>query len=255
MALFKSSNPAMSEKVFGNATQQYDTTEGVMTVAGSAGKFAFLLLMVMAGAFYSWSLYAKSEISQMQTWMMVGAIAGFICAMIISFKPKTAKYIAPLYGILEGLFLGGVSAVFNDMFAQSYPGIVMQAVGLTFAVAVSMLALYAFRIIKVTDKLRSVIISATVGVLLFYGIAMILSLFHVNLPFMYNSSALGIGISLVVVAIAALNLLLDFDMIERGSQMGAPKYMEWYGAFGLLVTMVWLYMEILRLLSRFAGRK
>jgi len=143
----------------------------------------------------------------------------------------------------------------NDAFAEKYPGLVMQAVGLTFGVAIAMFLLYNFKIIKATEKFKSVIISATMGIAIFYLIAMVVRMFGVNMPFMYDSSALGIGISLFVIAIAALNLILDFDMIERGADAGAPKYMEWYGAFGLLVTIVWLYIEMLKLLSRFAGRK
>ena len=142
----------------------------------------------------------------------------------------------------------------NAMFQKSYPGLVMQAVGLTFGVAIAMFLLYNFRIIKVTDKLRSIIFTATAGIGIFYLLSMILGMFHVSMPFMYDSSLLGIGISLVVVAVAAMNLLMDFDMIESAAEQGAPQYMEWYGAFGLLVTIVWLYIEILKLLSRFAKR-
>ena len=130
----------------------------------------------------------------------------------------------------------------------------MQAVGLTFGVAIAMFLLYNFRIIKATEKFKSVIISATVGIGIFYLLTMIVRMFGVDMPFMYDSSLLGIGISLFIVAIAALNLILDFDMIEKGSEAGAPKFMEWYGAFALLVTIVWLYIEILKLLSRFAKR-
>ena len=175
--------------------------------------------------------------------------------MIICFKPTLAPYLSPAYGILEGFFLGAISAVLNEAFSEKYPGLVMQAVGLTFGVALAMFLLYNFRVIKVTDKFRSVIIAATAGIAIFYLITWVLRMFSVNIPFMYDSSMLGIGLSLFIVAIAAMNLLLDFDMIEKGADMGAPKFMEWYGAFGLLVTMVWLYIEILKLLSRFAGRK
>lgn len=257
MALFnsKSGNPTMSEKIFDKSLQQYDTTEGTMTVKGAMSKFGFLLLMVFAGAFYTWSLYGKGEFSLMQTLMLVGVFGGLISVIAICVKPALAKYLSPLYGLFEGFFLGAISAIINDAFAQKAPGIVPQAVGLTFAVALSMFALYRFGVIKVTDRLRSVIISATLGIALFYFITFILGLFHVNVGFMYNSSLLGIGISIFVVIIAAMSLLLDFDMIDRGAQLGAPKYMEWYGAFGLLVTMVWLYLEILRLLSRIYGRK
>ena len=254
MALFKSSNPAVAEKVFKRSLGTADAS-GTMTIGGTVGKFGFLLLMVMGGAFYTWNLLGKGQYSLLQTMMMVGIFGGLITSLIIIFKPNLAKYISPLYALLEGFALGGISVIINNAFAAKYPGIVLQAVGLTFAVALGMLALYSFRVIRATEKFRAVIYSATMGILLFYVITWILSLFHVNVGFMYNSSLLGIGISLFVVAIAALNLILDFDMIEKGAQMGAPKYMEWYGAFGLMITMVWLYLEILKLLSRFAGRK
>lgn len=178
-----------------------------------------------------------------------------VTGLIISFKPTTAKYLSPAYGLLQGLFVGAISAVFNDMFSKSYPGIVMQAVGLTFGVALAMFLLYNFKIIKPTERFKSIIFGATAGIGLFYLIAMILRLFHVDLPFMYNASPLGIGISVFIVAIAALNLILDFDRIEQGANAGAPKFMEWYCAFGLLVTIIWLYIEILKLLSRLASSR
>lgn len=255
MALFKSSNPTVSEKVFRNSLDAAHGSAGTMTIGGSIGKFGFLLLMVMGGAFYTWNLLEKGELALMNTLMMVGIFGGLITAFVIIFKPNLARYIAPLYALLEGLALGGISVMVQTALAETYPGIVLQAVGLTFAVALGMLALYAFRVIKATEKFRSIIFSATLGIMLFYLVSWILSLFNVNVGFMYDSSLLGIGLSIFIVAIAALNLILDFDMIEKGAQMGAPKYMEWYGAFGLMVTMVWLYLEILKLLSRFAGRK
>lgn len=255
MDLFKSSNPTVSEKVFEKSINTADISAERMTISGAIGKFGFLLLMVMGGAIYSWNLLGKGEVSLMKTMMMIGIIGGLITAMIIIFKPQTARYLSPLYALLEGLFLGGISVTVNAMFAAKYPGIVLQAVGLTFAVALGMLALYSFKVIRATQKFRAMVYSATLGILIFYVITWVLGLFHVNVAFMYDSSLLGIGISLFIVGIAALNLILDFDMIEKGAQMGAPKYMEWYGAFGLMITMVWLYLEILKLLSRFAGRK
>ncbi|MFZ1800828.1 MAG: Bax inhibitor-1/YccA family protein [Chitinophagaceae bacterium] len=256
MSILKSSNPTLSEKMWNRADGNVQAigTE-TMTVRGAINKFGFLLLLVIGAAVYTWNLHAQLADNTMNTLMMVGIFGGLIVAIAISFKPTWAPLLAPLYAILEGFFLGGISVLFNSMFAEKYPGLIMQAVGLTFGVAIAMFILYNFRIIKVTDKLRSVIISATMGILLFYVISMVLRLFHVNVGFTYDSSLLGIGISLFIVAIAALNLLLDFDMIERGASGGAPKFMEWYGAFGLLVTIVWLYIEILKLLSRFAGRK
>jgi uncharacterized YccA/Bax inhibitor family protein len=151
--------------------------------------------------------------------------------------------------------LGAISAVYNNVFAKTAPGIITQAVLLTFGVVIAMFFLYRFRIIKVTEKFRSVIFMATLGIAIFYLLAWVLRLFHINIAFINEGSTLGIGFSLFVVGIAALNLLLDFDMIEKGVAAGAPKYMEWYGAFGLLVTIVWLYLEILRLLAKLADRR
>jgi uncharacterized YccA/Bax inhibitor family protein len=186
--------------------------------------------------------------------MMVGIFGGLITAIAISFKPNWAPFLAPLYALLEGLFIGGISVIMNAAFAKSYPGLVMQAVGLTFGVAISMFILYNFRIIKATERFKSVIFTATLGIGIFYLLTMVLRLFGVNVSFMYDSSMLSIGISLFVVAIAALNLILDFDMIEQGAERGAPKFMEWYGAFGLMVTIVWLYIEMLKLLSKLGSR-
>lgn len=253
MALFESGNPTLSEKIFRGSLSGH--ADGVMTVRGSIAKFGFLMLMVIAGACYTWSLYGNYQDGTMTTLMWVGVIGGLITGLIISFKPVTAKYLAPLYGILEGLFVGAISAVLNDAFKQKYPGLVMQAVGLTMAVAFAMFLLYNFRIIKATQRFKSIVFGATAGIALFYMITMILRLFHIDMPFTYNSSALGIGISVFIVAIAALNLILDFDRIEQGANIGAPKHMEWYCAFGLLVTIIWLYIEILKLLSRLANNR
>lgn len=254
MELFKSGNPTLTQKIFDKSYTQEAELNGVMSVRGTINKFGFLMLMVIGGAAYTWHLNEELRQSEMFTYTIVGGIGGFICALVIMFKVNWAQYIAPLYGLLEGLFIGGISAIFNEAFAKNYPGLVLQAVGLTFGVAISMYFLYNFRIIKATEKFKSVIISATVGIAIFYGLTMLLRLFNITIPFMYDSSLLGIGLSLFVVAIAALNLILDFDMIEKGAEQGAPKHMEWYGAFGLLVTIVWLYIEILKLLSRFAKR-
>jgi uncharacterized YccA/Bax inhibitor family protein len=229
--------------------------QGTMSVRGAINKFGFLLVMIIAGAAYNWHLFQEGQNNLMSTLMMVGIIGGLVMALAISFKPTWAQYLAPLYALLEGLFIGGISAILNEAFAKSYPGIVMQAVGLTFGVSIAMFLLYNFRVIKATEKFKSVIISATLGIFFFYLITMVLRLFGVNVSFMYDSSMLSIGISLFVVAIAALNLILDFDMIEQGAERGAPKFMEWYGAFGLMVTLVWLYMEILRLLSKLANNR
>jgi len=253
MALFESGNPTLSQKIFNRSLQQEDA--GTMTVHGAINKFGFLLFMVLAGAAYTWYLYYNNQPQTAMTLLWVGIIGGFISVLAISFKPTLAPYLSPAYGILQGFFLGAISAILNDAFSEKYPGLVLQAVGLTFGVAFAMFLLYNLRIIKATERFKSVVFTATAGIAVFYLITLVLRLFHINIPFMYDSSMLGIGLSLFVIAIAALNLIIDFDMIEKGADMGAPKFMEWYGAFGLLVTMVWLYIEILRLLSRFAGRK
>ena len=254
MELFKSGNPTLTQKIFDKSYSNEAELQGTMSVRGTINKFGFMLLMLIGAASYTWHLNEDMKQATMMTFMMVGIFGGLICAFAIIFKPTWAPYLAPAYGLLEGLFIGGISAIMNQAFAKSYPGLVMQAVGLTFGVSIAMFLLYNFRIIKATEKFKSVIISATMGIAIFYGISMLLRMFGINMPFMYDSSLLGIGISLFVVAIAALNLILDFDMIEKGAEQGAPKYMEWYGAFGLLVTIVWLYIEMLKLLSRFAKR-
>jgi uncharacterized YccA/Bax inhibitor family protein len=255
MALFESGNPTLSEKIFNRSLA--DAHEGTMTVRGSINKFGFLMIMVIAGAIFTWREFTLGRPETMQTFMWIGLFGGLVSGLIISFKPTTARYLAPAYAILEGLLLGGLSVIVNASVGKNYPGIVMQAVGLTFAVALVMFLLYNYRIIKPTEKFKAVIISASLGIFLFYMVMLVLSLFHVNIPFMSwnDASPLGIGINLFVIAIAALSLILDFERIETGEAMGAPKYMEWYGAFGLLVTMVWLYIQILKLLSRFASSR
>ncbi len=255
MAIFKSGNPTLSQKMFDKSMHLEANIQGTMSVRGAINKFGFLMLMVLAGAGYSWHLFEQGQTGQLNTLMLVGIFGGLITAVAISFKPNWAAYLAPLYGLLEGLFIGAISAMLNEAFAKKYPGLVMQAVGLTFGVAIAMFLLYNFRVIKATEKFKSVIIASTLGIGIFYFLTIVLGWFGVNVTFMYDSSMLSIGISLFVVAIAALNLILDFDMIERGAEMGAPKFMEWYGAFALLVTLVWLYMEILRLLSKLGNNK
>jgi uncharacterized YccA/Bax inhibitor family protein len=255
MAIFKSGNPTLTEKMFDKTASMEATNQGVMSVRGTINKFGFLMFMVIAGAAYNWQVFEQKGAGSMQVLMMVGLFGGLIAALGIMFKPNWAGFLAPLYALLEGLFIGGISAVFNAMFAKNYPGLVMQAVGLTFGVAIAMFLLYNFRIIRATEKFKSVIIASTLGIGIFYLITLVLSMFGVNVSFMHDSSPLSIGISLFVVAIASLNLILDFDMIEQGAERGAPKFMEWYGAFGLLVTIVWLYIEMLKLLSKLAGNR
>jgi uncharacterized YccA/Bax inhibitor family protein len=249
MAIFKSGNPAMN--VFQNTITLPGA--GVMTERGTLNKFFMLFLLVMASASLTWKAFYDGV--NVMPWMLGSAILGFIVALVVIFKNQWAAYLTPVYALLEGVFLGAISATYNNAFAKSAPGIVTQAVLLTFGTVIAMYLLYRFRVIKVTERLRSIIFTATAGIAIFYLLAMVLRLFHVDIAFLHEGSLLGIGFSLVVVVIAAMNLLLDFDMIEKGVAAGAPKYMEWYGAFGLLVTIVWLYLEILRLLAKLADRR
>ncbi len=251
MDLFKSGNPTLSEKMFqkSRAIDQLDT----MTVRGTMNKFAFLFLMVMATAIFTWKAYYGGK--DVSAYMWGGAIGGLIIALVIVFKQRWAPWLAPAYGLCEGLFVGAISAYYDNAFAETAPSIIMQAVGLTFGTVIAMYLLYQSRIIKATERFKSIVITATMGIAIFYLIAIVLRFFSINIAFLHEGSTFGIIFSLAIVAIAALNLILDFDMIENGAAMGAPKYMEWYGAFGLLVTIVWLYLEILRLLGKLNSRK
>ncbi|MEO7769020.1 MAG: Bax inhibitor-1/YccA family protein [Ferruginibacter sp.] len=251
MDLFKSGNPTLSEKAF-KQTGYLDYNNS-MTVRGTLNKFGFMFLMLMGTAYYSWKEFAGGGNVQPLIWG--GMIGGFVVALVIMFKKEWSPYLAPLYALLEGLFIGAVSAYYNEAFAAKMPNIIMNAVGLTFGTAIAMYLLYTFKIIRATEKFKSIVLTATAGIAIFYLIAMVMRMFGVQMAFLHEGSLMGIGFSLVVVAIAALNLILDFDMMEQGAAAGAPKYMEWYGAFGLMVTLVWLYLEILRLLSKLAGRK
>lgn len=261
MSLFKSGNPTLSEKRFRDTIlDDVVTNENAMTVKGTLNKFGFLFLMTMGTAWYSWR--EATEGGNAWPLVLTGVFGGLAVALVIAFKKEWSPYLAPLYALLEGLFVGAISAYFEyaapskyDGYAGGYSGIVFQAVGLTFSVVAVMYLLYKFQVIKVTQRFKSIVLIATLGLGLFYLTCWILSFFSVALPsFLFQGSALGIGFSVFVVALAALNLVLDFDMIEQGAEMGAPKYMEWYGAFGLLVTIVWLYIEILRLLSKLNSR-
>jgi len=251
MELFKSGNPALKEKYFQNSLV-IDQSE-VMTERGTLNKFGFTFLLLLATSIFTWNAFYQGK--NVFPWIIVSAIAGLVLAFIIAFRPRWASYLVPVYGLVEGVFVGGVSAFYNFAFAEKAPGIVMQAVGLTFGVVIAMYLLYRFRIIKATKKFKAIVLTATLGIALFYVLGWLLRMFGMEMPLIHESTTMGIGLSLVIVAIAALNLIIDFDMIENGVAMGAPKYMEWYGAFGLLVTIVWLYIEILRLLSKFASRK
>jgi uncharacterized YccA/Bax inhibitor family protein len=260
MALFKTSNPALGENTFRNVPGGYGTVNGGtidaaarMTLDGTINKTGLLLLCCMATAAWTWYSFVQSQdLSVAGPMIFVGAIGGMIVGFITSFKKEWSPVTAPIYALLEGLALGGLSAAFN----LRYPGIAIQAVGLTFGTLFVMLFLYRARIIKVTQKLRMGIVAATGGIFLFYMLQWVLSMFHVNFLVQATNGASGISIlfSVLVVGIAALNLVLDFDFIEQGVTYGVPKYMEWYAAFGIIVTLVWLYLEILRLLAKMRSR-
>lgn len=251
MELFKSGNPTLTEKMFQSSLT--GERQDVMTVKGTLNKFGFMFLMVMASAFFSWYSFGKGV--DVTPYMWTGAIGGLVVALVIVFKKTWAPFLAPAYALLEGLFVGAISAYYNYAFAEKAPFIIVQAVGLTFGVALAMFVLYNMRVIRATETFKSIIIAATAGIAIFYLITIVLRFFSIDIPFIHQGSTFGIIFSLIVVGIAALNLILDFDMIEKGSDAGAPKFMEWYGAFGLLVTIVWLYLEILRLLAKLNSRK
>lgn len=250
MAILKSGNPALNDKTF---ERDYSLSDAeVMTERGTLNKFFLLCILVIAAASCTWS--AALDGKDISSWIWIGALGGLGVAIVTIFKPVWAPFLAPIYALLEGLFVGGISIMYNNAFEKFAPGIVMQAVALTFGTVIAMFLLYRFRIIKATERLKSVIITATMGIAVFYLIAIGLRFFNIDIGFIHEGSTLGIVFSLVVVGVAALNLILDFDRIESGIAMGAPKYMEWYGAFGLIVTIVWLYLEILRLLSKLNSR-
>lgn len=225
-------------------------SDNTMTINGTLNKIGLMLVLLVVSASYTWKLVLADDPSRVGTLAIVGAIGGFVVAMITVFRPKSSPYTAPVYAILEGMFLGAISAVIN----VQYPGVAFQAVMLTIGTLFTMLFLYRSGTIRATPKFRRGVMMATGAVFFAYMISWILSLLGMPMGFMHSSGPLGILISLVIIVIAALNLIMDFDFIEKGAQMGAPKYMEWFGAFGLMVTLIWLYIEFLRLLSRFAGR-
>jgi uncharacterized YccA/Bax inhibitor family protein len=256
MDITKSSNPVFGKNIFNQSAT--GTADGVMTVEGTVNKTGLMLLIVIFAATFTWRKFFGAIDPSVPGamppgvigWMLGGAIGGFITALITTFSPRRAAMTAPIYAVFEGLFLGAISAMFEAM----YPGLVMRAVSLTFGVFFIMLLLFRSGTIRATEKFKTVIFAATGGIALVYLVSFIAGMFGANLGFMYGNGMMGIGFSLVVVVIAALNLILDFDMITQGANARAPKYMEWYGAFGLMVTLIWLYLEMLRLLSKLSSR-
>jgi len=249
----KTTNPALSNKVLeqlGRSGQVYAGEP--MTVEGAINKTALLAFLVIVPAAWTWSEVVRAQtLDAVIPWMIGGVIGGFIAAMVTIFKKEWAPVTAPVYAVLEGLAIGGLSAILN----LQYHGIVIQAVALTFATLLCMLTAYRTGLIKVTDRFRMVVVAATGAIALLYLATMLLSFFHITVPFVFGAGGTGgIVLSLVVVGVAALNLALDFDFIEQAANAGAPKYVEWYAAFGLMVTLIWLYLEILRLLGQLRRR-
>ena len=257
--MIRSGNPALKESTFldlGSGTV-VSRDAGAMTLNGTVNKTGILLLLSVLTAAFAWT---QSVVTGPDGTAMVapgvtiyalgGAIGGFILAMVTVFKKTWSPVTAPLYALVEGFFLGAISAVFE----LKYPGIVFQAVVLTFGTLGALLAAYRSGLIRAKENFKLGVVAATGGIALVYLVSMGLRLFGKDIPLIHESGLVGIGFSLFVVVIAALNLVLDFDFIESGVEAGAPKYMEWYGAFGLMVTLVWLYIEFLRLLAKLQSR-
>ena len=242
--MIRSGNPALRGDIFTGA-RGYDGS-AAMTIQGTVNKTFILLACALFTAFWAWNNMAVAA-----GLVMPAAIFGLVAAFVTIFKKEWAGITSPIYALLEGVVLGAISALFE----AQYRGIVFQAVTLTFMTLFSLLIAYKSRLIKVTENLKLGIVAATGGICLIYFISMIMGFFGARIPFIHESGPIGIGFSLFVVVIAALNLVLDFDFIEKGAEYGAPKHMEWYGAFGLIVTLIWLYIEILRLLAKTRSRR
>jgi len=248
--LMRTSNPALRGDVFFRQQAGSFGAE-TMTVSGTVNKTGILTICAVATAAWTWNRFLHSPSPEtVFPWTLIGGIGGLVFALVTIFKKEWAPVTAPAYALLEGLVLGGISA----MFEMRFPGIAIQAVALTFGTLVALLLAYRSGLIRVTERFRLGVVAATGGIFLFYLITFVLGFFGVRFNSVYGSGLIGIGFSVVVVIVASLNLVLDFDLIEVGARAGAPKYMEWYGAFALMVTLIWLYLEILRLLSKLRSR-
>ncbi len=255
---FRSSNPALNAKSFGGfvgmggSAAAAQSRGGVMTVRGTIDKTAILLAVATVAALWPWRLlFRTGDAGLLLPWMALGTLGGFVTALATIFKKNWAPTTAPIYAACEGLALGSLSALLE----LRYPGIVLRAMALTFATLAVMLVAFRTKAIRATDGFKLGVVAATGAIALVYVASAVLGMFGVHVGLWASTSAVGIGISLVVIVVAALNLVLDFDLIQQGAAQGAPKYMEWYGAFGLLVTLVWLYLEILRLLAKLNLRR
>jgi uncharacterized YccA/Bax inhibitor family protein len=250
MAFFKSGNPVLNEDTFSKSYAYTDNQ--AMTVKGTLNKFGILFLLTLASAGLAWKM-AYSGVDIM-TYMWVSIFVAFGLALLTAFKVQWAPYLSPAYALVKGFAIGGISALYDYAFEKYAPNIISNAILITFGVVGAMFLLYKFNIIRATPLFKKVIITASLGIGFFYLIAIGLHFAHIDIPFLHEGSTFGIIFSLVVVTVAAMRLILNFDLIENGAKAGAPKYMEWYGAFGLLVTIVWLYLEILQLLAKLSKR-
>ena len=251
----RSGNPALQESTFLDTASGTVVTRGneTMSLNGTVSKTGMLLLLAVLTAAFAWNqtLTADGQLAaSAKLYLWGGVLGGLAMALVTTFKKNWAPVTAPLYALLEGFFLGSISAIYEARFH----GIVFQAVLLTFGTLFALLFAYRSGLIKATENFKLGVAAATGGIALVYLATIVLGFFDINIPFIHQSGLIGIGFSLFVVVIAALNLVLDFDFIETGVERGAPKYMEWYGAFGLMVTLVWLYIEFLRLLSKLQSR-
>lgn len=244
--MMRSGNPALTASTFGGGVRAYGNQ--AMTLQGTVNKTGISLLILLATAALTWNGLFPPQV--LMPVAIAAFIGGFVVAMVTVFKKTAAPITTPIYAALEGIVLGLISMIFE----QRFPGIVINAVALTMGTLAALLLAYRSGLIRATENFKLGIFAATGAIALLYLVSMGMSLFGARIPYIHDSGAIGIGFSVFVVTIAALNLVLDFDFIERGAEQGAPKYMEWYGAFGLLVTLVWLYLEILRLLAKLQGR-
>jgi len=243
---FRTANPALNSKIFAEFESIAGTDEA-MSINGTVSKTFFMLLLLWIAAMWMWVLsYRIASPVTVGPWVLISSVAGFIVAFVTISRKHLAHITAPIYAILEGLVLGGFSSLLNARF----PGIAVQAVGLTFGTLLFILIAYKSGIIKVTQNFRLGIVAATGGIAMVYIFTLFIGLLGLPVPYIHESGIIGIAFSLFVVVIAALNLVLDFDFIEKGAADGAPKYMEWYAAFGLMITLIWLYLEIIRLLAK-----
>lgn len=279
--MFRTANPTQRQDVFGAAQtwedleargvatppkEKFKAAPGKMSLQGTINKTLILLGLCAATAVAVWEMVVPGGNAPVQVGyglpLFGGMIAGLVFALITIFKPKAAPVTAPLYAISEGAFLGAISGMFAERFGSATADgaitlnsdLVLQAIMLTFGVLGAMLLAYTTRLIKPTERFKSGVVAATGAVCLVYLVSIVMNMFGATMPFLHDSGPIGIGISVVIVGIAALNLVLDFDYIEQGVNVGAPKYCEWYGGFTLLVTLVWLYIEILHLLSKLQSR-